>query len=89
MMFGASAMIGFGQGFQPDAASTTAPGFIQRVKAGLQFCGEVLHMFFAIGALLFLFIRKSAALFRRSPRSSLAVILRRRFQEAVTFCCSS
>ncbi len=89
MMFGASAMIGFGQGFQPVCGFNYGARLYERVKAGFWFCVKFSTLFlFAIGALLFLFAPQLVALFRDDPEVVACGTAALRFQ-AVTFCCHS
>ena len=56
MMFGASAMIGFGQGFQPVCGFNFGAGLYKRVKDGFWFCVKVSFLFLSgISVLLFIF----------------------------------
>ena len=68
MMFGASAMIGFGQGFQPVCGFNYGAKLYDRVKKGFWFCVKSSTVFlFAVGALGFAFAPQLIALFRDSP----------------------
>ena len=61
-------MIGFGQGFQRCAASTTGARLYHRVKEGFWFCVKVAAVFLlVIGALGFAFAPQLIALFRDDP----------------------
>ncbi len=66
--FGASAMIGFGQGFQPVCGFNYGAGLYQRVKQGFWFCVKVSFVFLlAISALGFAFAPQLVAIFRDDP----------------------
>lgn len=68
MMFGASTMIGFGQGFQPVCAFNYGAGLLHRVKEGFWFCVRSSLMFlFLISGLMFVFAPDLIALFRDDP----------------------
>lgn len=68
MMFGASAMIGFGQGFQPVCGFNFGAGLYKRVKDGFWFCVKYsLGFLIAISALMFLFAPQLIAFFRDDP----------------------
>ena len=85
MMFGASAMIGFGQGFQPVCGFNYGAKLYDRVKKGFWFCVRTSTVFlFAIGALGFLFAPQLVALFRDSPEVIAIGAAALRFQ-CVTF----
>lgn len=89
MMFGASAMIGFGQGFQPVCGFNYGAKLYDRVKKGFWFCVKSSSTFlFAIGALGFLFAPQLVALFRDSPEVVAIGATALRFQ-CVTFCFHS
>jgi len=67
-MFGASAMIGFGQGFQPVCGFNYGAGLYSRVKAGFWFCVKVSFGFLAcVGVLGYLFAPNLITLFRDDP----------------------
>ena len=66
-MFGASAMIGFGQGFQPFCGFNYGAGLYKRVKEGFWFCVKFASFFLlAIAALGFAFAPQLIAVFRDS-----------------------
>lgn len=68
-MFGASAMIGFGQGFQPFCGFNYGAQLFDRVKKGFWFCVRSSTMFlFAVAAAGFLFAPQLIALFRDDPQ---------------------
>ena len=86
MMFGASAMIGFGQGFQPVCGFNYGAKLYDRVKKGFWFCVKTSTAFlFVIGALGFIFAPQLVALFRDSPEVISIGATALRFQ-CVTFC---
>ena len=86
MMFGASAMIGFGQGFQPVCGFNYGAMLYDRVKKGFWFCVKTSSVFlFAISALGFAFAPQLMALFRDSPEVISIGATALRFQCA-TFC---
>ena len=67
-MFGGSAMIGFGQGFQPVCGFNYGAKLYQRVKDGFWFCVKSSTVFLlAISALGFVFAPQLIALFRDDP----------------------
>ena len=67
-MFGASSMIGFGQGFQPFCGFNYGAGLYKRVKEGFYFCVKTSVVFLlAIGALGFIFAPELIAVFRDDP----------------------
>ena len=56
MMFGASTVIGFGQGFQPVCGFNFGAGLYQRVRQGFWFCIKLSLVFLtAVSALMFIF----------------------------------
>ena len=64
-MFGASAMLGFGQGFQPVCGFNYGAGFYSRVRRGFWFCVKVSTLVLLwIGALGYFFAPRLIALFR-------------------------
>ncbi len=68
MMFGASAMLGFGQGFQPVCGMNYGAGLHSRVKQGFWFCVKVSTAALTlIGAAGFCFAPQLIALFRDDP----------------------
>ena len=68
VMFGASAMIGFGQGFQPFCGFNYGAGLYKRVRKGFWFCvkGSALFLL-GVSGLAFLFAPQIVALFRDDP----------------------
>ena len=68
MMFGASTMIGFGQGFQPVCGFNYGARLYKRVRDGFWFCVKTSTVFLlAVGILGFAFAPQLIALFRDSP----------------------
>jgi len=68
MQFGASAMIGFGQGFQPFCGFNYGARLYDRVKKGFWFCVKGSFAFLcAVAALVFLFAPQLIGLFRDDP----------------------
>ena len=68
MMFGASTMIGFGQGFQPVCGFNFGAKLYQRVKDGFWFCVKSSFGFLvAVGAVMFIFAPELIGLFRDDP----------------------
>ena len=83
--FGASAMIGFGQGFQPVCGFNYGARLYHRVKEGFWFCVKVAAVFLlVIGALGFAFAPQLIALFRDDPGVIAIGTVALRFQ-CVTF----
>ena len=67
-MFGASAMIGFGQGFQPFCGFNYGAKLYDRVKKAFWFCFKSSTVFLlAVSALGFVFAPQLVALFRDDP----------------------
>lgn len=67
MMFGASTMIGFGQGFQPVCGFNFGAGLHQRVRQGFWFCVKVSFVFLsAVSVIMFIFAPQMIALFQRN-----------------------
>ena len=67
-MFGASAMIGFGQGFQPFCGFNYGAGLYSRVKKGFWFCTKSSFVFLlAVSALGYYFAPNLISLFRDDP----------------------
>lgn len=86
MMFGGSAMIGFGQGFQPVCGFNYGAKLYHRVKEGFWFCVKTSTVFLlAVGALGFVFAPQLVALFRDDPNVIAYGAVALRFQ-CVTFC---
>ena len=68
-MFGASSMIGFGQGFQPFCGFNFGAGFYKRVKEGFYFCVKTSAVFLLIiAAAGFVFAPELIAIFRDDPK---------------------
>ena len=68
MMFGASAMIGFGQGFQPFCGFNYGAKLYDRVKKGFWFCVKGSFAFLCcVAALAFLFAPQLISIFRDDP----------------------
>ena len=88
-MFGASAMLGFGQGFQPVCGFNYGAGLYKRVKEGFRFCVKVSFVILlAIGALGFLFAPGLISLFRDDPSVIEIGTAALRFQ-CISFCAQS
>ena len=84
MQFGASAMIGFGQGFQPFCGFNYGAKLIGRVKKGFWFCVKGSFGFLCLVSVLgFLFAPQLVALFRDDPEVIACGALALRIQ-----CCS-
>ena len=67
-MFGASAMLGFGQGFQPVCGFNYGAGLYERVKKGFWFCVRVsTAVLMVIAAAGFVFAPQLVGLFRVDP----------------------
>jgi len=67
-MFGASAMLGFGQGFQPVCGFNYGAKLYHRVRKGFWFCIKVSSVFLAVTAVAgFVFAGDLVALFRDDP----------------------
>ena len=68
MMFGASTMLGFGQGFQPFCGFNYGAGLYSRVKKGFWFCIKVsAAVLVAAAAAVFAFAPQIVAIFRDDP----------------------
>ena len=86
MMFGASAMIGFGQGFQPVCGYNFGAKLYGRVKEGFWFCVKTSTGFLlGLAVLGFIFSPQLIALFRDDPQVIAYGATALRFQ-CVTFC---
>ena len=84
MQFGASAMIGFGQGFQPFCGFNYGAKLIDRVKKGFWFCVKGSFGFLCLVATLgFLFAPQLISIFRDDPEVIACGALALRIQ-----CCS-
>ena len=67
-MFGASAMLGFGQGFQPVCGFNYGAKLYHRVKEGFWFCVRISSLFLLVMSVLgFIFAPDLIALFRDDP----------------------
>ena len=67
-MFGASAMLGFGQGFQPVCGFNYGAGLYSRVKKGFWFSVKVSFVFLVVISLAgYIFAPKLVSLFRDDP----------------------
>ena len=88
-MFGASTMLGFGQGFQPVCGFNYGAGLYDRVKKGFWFCVKVsFAALTGIAVLGFVFAPQLIGLFRDDPRVIEYGALALRFQ-CVTFPAQS
>ena len=68
MMFGASAMIGFGQGFQPVCGFNYGAQLYKRVRDGFWFCIKSSFFFLtAVSTVMFIFAPQLIGLFRDDP----------------------
>ena len=84
MQFGASAMIGFGQGFQPFCGFNYGAKLIDRVKKGFWFCVRGSFGFLCLVAVLgFIFAPQLVSIFRDDPDVIACGALALRLQ-----CCS-
>lgn len=73
-MFSGSAIIGFGQGFQPFCGFNYGAGLYKRVKDGFWFCVRVgFAVLIAIGALMFLLAPQVVTLFNRNDPQVIAL----------------
>ena len=80
-MFGASAMLGFGQGFQPVCGFNYGAGLYQRVKDGFWFCVKASAIVLVIIAGLgYIFAPQLIALFQNNPQVIAFGITALRFQ---------
>jgi len=85
-MCGASAMIGFGQGFQPVCGFNYGAGLYDRVKKGFWFCVKVSTLFLLLMACAgFIFAPQLIALFRDDPAVVAFGTVAFRLQ-CITFC---
>ena len=68
-MFGASAMIGFGQGFQPFCGFNYGAGLYSRVRKGYWFCVKGSAVFLlGVATIVFCFAPQLVSLFRDDPQ---------------------
>lgn len=89
MMFGASAMIGFGQGFQPVCGFNFGAKLYDRVRQGFRFCVKSSLIFLiVVSALMFIFAPQLISLFRDDPDVIRYGALALRFQ-SITFPAQS
>lgn len=89
VFFAASAMIGFGQGFQPVCGFNYGAGLYRRVKRGFWFSVKVSCAFLAcVSAVGFVFAPQLIALFRNDPDVVACGSVALRFQ-MVTLCVQS
>ena len=80
-MFGGSAMIGFGQGFQPVCGFNYGAKLYRRVKEGFWFCVKTSAGFLlAVSTLGYLFAPRLIALFRDDPEGIACGAAALRFQ---------
>ncbi len=87
-MFGGSAMIGFGQGFQPMCGFNYGAKLYRRVREGFWFCVKTSTVFLlAVGTLGCVFAPEAVALFRDDPEVIRVGSAALRFQ-CVTLCLS-
>ena len=88
-MFGFSAMLGFGQGFQPVCGFNYGAGLYSRVKKGFWFCVIVSFVFLLCVSILgFIFAPQLIALFRDDPAVIECGTRALRFQ-CMTLCLQS
>lgn len=88
-MFGASTMLGFGQGFQPVCGFNYGAGLYSRVKKGFWFCVKVSLVFLVCVSILgFLFAPQLISMFRDDPEVIEYGTKALRFQ-CLTFCVQS
>ena len=81
MMFGASTMIGFGQGFQPVCGFNFGAGLYQRVRQGFWFCVKVSFIFLtAASSLMFIFAPDIVSWFQNDPQVIHCAAMALRFQ---------
>ena len=89
MMFGGSAMIGFGQGFQPVCGFNYGAGLYRRVREGFWFSVKVTFvLLLAVSAAGFAFAPQLVAIFRDDPEVIAIGAAALRYQCA-TFCLQS
>ena len=89
MMFGGSAMIGFGQGFQPVCGFNYGAGLYHRVKEGFWFSVKVTFvLLLAVSAAGFVWAPQLVSIFRDDPEVIAIGTAALRFQ-CVTFCLQS
>ena len=84
-MFGASAMLGFGQGFQPVCGFNYGAGLYDRVKKGFWFCVKVSTLALTVIAVAgFVFAEELVSVFLHEPAAVACATAALRFQ-CVTF----
>ena len=89
MMFGGSAMIGFGQGFQPVCGFNYGAKLYKRVKEGFWFCVKTSAVFLlAVSALGITFAPRLIAVFRDDPEV-IAIGTAALRAQCLTLCFSS
>ena len=89
MMFGASALIGFGQGFQPVCGFNYGAGLYKRVRSGFWFCVKSSAGFLlAVSVLGAIFAPEIVAFFRNDPQVIATGSAALRFQ-CLTFTLSA
>lgn len=89
MMFGGSAMIGFGQGFQPVCGFNFGARLYHRVQEGFWFCVKTSAAFLlAVSVVGFAFAPQIVALFQDDPQVIACGSAALRFQ-CITFCFQS
>ena len=89
VMFGASTMIGFGQGFQPFCGFNYGAGIYKRVKEGFYFCVKTSVAFLTvIAAVGFVFAPEIVSVFRDDPEVIKIGATALRFQ-CITFATHS
>lgn len=81
MMFGASTMIGFGQGFQPVCGFNFGAGLYHRVRKGFWFCVKCSFIFLiGVSALMFIIAPEMISWFQNDPEVIRYGALALRFQ---------
>ena len=81
MMMMASALIGFGQGYQPVCSFNYGAGLTKRVKEGFIFCVKYSTVFLVgIGVVCFIFAPDIIALFSKNPMAMEVGVAALRFQ---------
>jgi putative MATE family efflux protein len=89
MMFGASTMIGFGQGFQPVCGFNYGAKLYNRVKEGFWFCVKVsLGFLILVSGVMFIFAPDLIRIFRNDPAVVACGAAALRFQ-CITFPAQS
>ena len=84
MMLMMSALIGFGQGYQPVCSFNYGAGLKKRVKEGFYFCLKVSIVFLTVvGAVFFVFAPQVIAFFRNDPEVIAIGAVALRYQTAV------